>query len=206
MNNANKMIELAKTFSIHIHEPFAEFLKSSDEEIDFEISLLDCYHFAGHACHSMTGAFLSTQVAVERLFPESNTCERGDLVVEFGSKLNEKATGPRSNVISYITGAWGETGFPGFKGQFSRRNLISYGHKDLKENQIRFRRVSNGQTIVVEYNPNVVTQNLDHNLDFPESWREEIFAILTNKDSVIKIEERTEVNACGTSSNSNGCC
>ncbi|HAG91210.1 MAG TPA: hypothetical protein DCL41_05030, partial [Bdellovibrionales bacterium] len=190
---------------IKIHEPFADFLHSSDEEANFEISLLDCYHLAGHACHSMTGAFLVTQAAVEKLFPESKTCERGDVIVEFGSEIDKKATGPRSNVISYITGAWGETGFPGLKGQFSRKNLISYGHNDLKENEVRFRRISNGKEVIVEYNPSIATKELSCQLSFPESWREEIFAILKNKDRVVEVTEKIEMSTCGTGSNPNGC-
>lgn len=206
MNDSNQIIDIAKKSKIKIHEPFADFLHSSDEETNFEITLLDCYHLAGHACHSITGAFLITQAAVEKLFPESKTCERGDLTVEFGSKLEEKATGPRSNVISYITGAWGETGFSGLMGQFSRKNLISYGHNDLNKNEIRFRRISNKKEVVVEYNPSIATKELDHQLDFPESWREEISAILKNKDTVVKLAEKSETNSCGTSSNPNGCC
>lgn len=206
MSASNQIIDIAKKSKIKIHEPFADFLHSSDEETNFEITLLDCYHLAGHACHSMTGAFLVTQAAVEKLFPESKTCERGDLTVEFGSKLEEKATGPRSNVISYITGAWGETGFPGLKGQFSRKNLISYGHNDLKENEVRFRRISNGKEVIVQYNPSFVTKELNHQLDFPESWREEISAILKNKDKVVKLAKKSETNSCGTGSNPNGCC
>lgn len=206
MSGSSQIIDIAKKSKIKIHEPFADFLRSSDEEANFEITLLDCYHLAGHACHSITGAFLITQAAVEKLFPESKTCERGDLTVEFGSKLEEKATGPRSNVISYITGAWGETGFPGLKGQFSRKNLISYGHNDLKENEVRFRRISNGKEVVVGYNPSIATKDLNHQLHFPESWREEISAILKNKDKVVKLAEKSETNSCDTGSNPNGCC
>ncbi|MAV89867.1 MAG: hypothetical protein CL676_00485 [Bdellovibrionaceae bacterium] len=202
---SNQIVDIAKKSKIKIHEPFADFLHSSDEEANFEISLLDCYHLAGHACHSMTGAFLVTQAAVEKLFPESKTCERGDVIVEFGSEIDKKATGPRSNVISYITGAWGETGFPGLKGQFSRKNLISYGHNDLKENEVRFRRISNGKEVIVEYNPSIATKELSCQLSFPESWREEIFAILKNKDRVVEVTEKIEMSTCGTGSNPNGC-
>src|SRR5690606_29979984 len=113
---------------IQIHEPFAEFLKAQPSLHSFKISLLDCYRMAGHACHAITGAFLVCEAAIENLFSETKICERGDLVVEFGSNLHERATGPRSNVISFLTGAWGESGFPGLKGNFKRKDLVSYGH------------------------------------------------------------------------------
>jgi hypothetical protein len=52
--------QLARTVKIKVHEPFAEHLKAASDLTDFEISLLDCYRLAGHACHSITGAFLSS--------------------------------------------------------------------------------------------------------------------------------------------------
>lgn len=178
-----------KSLSIKVHEPFAAFLKASAQETSFEITLLDCYRFAGHACHSITGAFLVTREAVNQLFPETHTCERGALEVSFGSELHEKATGPRSNVVSFITGAWGETGFPGLKGQFSRKNLVSYGNKDLALNEVLFLRASTGKSVVIKYDPSTVTSLLDHQLEFPDSWRFEINEILKKKDQVIQIKK-----------------
>lgn len=190
MKSSDRMIELAKEFKIMIYEPFAEFLESSKEEIHFEISLLDCYRLAGHACHSVTGAFLVTQVAVEKLFPESKVCERGDLRVDFGSKLEEVATGPRSNIVSYITGAWGETGFPGLKSQFCRKNLVSFGHSELSKRAIRFTRNSTGKSVAIEYDSAKAIQSFNHGLPFPESWRVEIIEILKNKNLAINIQNR----------------
>ncbi|MBX3041091.1 MAG: hypothetical protein KF789_10335 [Bdellovibrionaceae bacterium] len=171
---------------IRIHEPFAEFLHGQTAINDFEISLLDCYRLSGHACHAITGAFLVTEAAVQRLFP-NGTCERGDLTVEFGSNLEEAATGPRSNVVSYLTGAWAESGFPGLGGQFQRKNLVSYGHADLPRNGVRFRRRSTGESAVVQYDPGTVTSELGPKPEFPESWRFEIRAILKNPTKAIRV-------------------
>ncbi len=179
----------AQELKIRIHDPFAQFLKANATLHTFDLSLLDCYRFAGHACHAITGAFLSTAAAVKVLFPENNTCERGDVSIEFGSELDEKASGPRSNVVSYITGAWGPTGFPGLKGQFSRKNLVSYGHPGLAKNAVRFRRLSNGKSVVVGYNPSETLSKIQHHLDFPESWRVEIASVLNSSDSSITISE-----------------
>lgn len=179
---------LAQRLTIAIHEPFAQYLQASSDEFDFTISLLDCYRFAGHACHSVTGAFLSTQAAIAILYPETNTCQRGDVKIEFGSELHERATGPRSNVISFITGSWGETGFPGLKGSlFSRKDLISYGHKDLQKNEIRFRRLSTRKSVVISYNSASALEDYKENLEFPQSWRSEIQHILNNKDRAYKV-------------------
>lgn len=179
---------LAKQLTIAVHDPFAKYLQASEEEFNFDISLMDCYQFAGHACHSITGAFLSTQAAIEALYPDTKTCLRGDLKIEFGSELDERATGPRSNVISFITGSWGETGFPGLKGTlFSRKNLISYGHKDLQKNEIRFRRLSENSAVIIAYNSATALENYKEQLEFPQSWRSEILHILNNKDRAYSV-------------------
>lgn len=179
---------VAKRLTIAIHEPFAQFLQASEEEFTFNISLLDCYRFAGHACHSVTGAFLSTQAAILALYPETKACLRGDLVIEFGSELHERATGPRSNVISFITGSWGETGFPGLKGSlFTRKNLVSYGHQDLQKNEIRFRRLSNSTAVVISYNTTAALEDYSEQLEFPQSWRSEILHILNNKERAYNV-------------------
>lgn len=174
--------EMAALRKIGVHDPFAEFLQAQPKMHSFEISLLDCYRMSGHACHAVTGAFLVTEAAIGKLFPETKICERGDLVVEFGSNLDERATGPRSNVISFITGAWGPTGFPGLKGNFKRKDLISYGHSELSQNSVRFRRISNGESLVVEYDPSELLKKLNIQLDFPEKWRAEICAILNSQE------------------------
>jgi hypothetical protein len=186
-NNLN-LESLAQERKILVHDPFAEFLHAQPILHSFEISLLNCYQFAGHACHAITGAYLATEAAIENLFPETQICERGDLSVEFGSSLGEAATGPRSNVISYITGAWAESGFPGLKGNFVRKGLVTYGNSDISKKSIRFRRLSNQKSITVEYDPSEIIKDIKHNLDFPESWRLEIYNILKNSEAAIRIQ------------------
>lgn len=184
----NETLEtIALQRKIRIHEPFAEFLHAQATMHDFEISLLDCYRLAGHACHAITGAFLVTEAAVRRLFPETGVCERGDLSVEFGSTLHEAATGPRSNVISFITGAWAESGFPGLGEKFQRKDLVSYGRADLPRNAVRFRRSSTGESVVVQYDPGAVIAGMGPRPEFPESWRTEIRAILRDSAKVIRL-------------------
>lgn len=146
-----------------------------------------------------------TEAAIERLFPETKVCERGDLTVEFGSNLDEQATGPRSNVISFITGAWASTGFPGLKGNFKRKDLVSYGHSWLGQSTVRFRRISNGRSVLVEYDPSDFVKKLDLNLEFPEKWRAEIYAILNSSAEVLKVSEENAQTSCD-SIGPNGCC
>lgn len=205
MNHESKKLEeIAELRKISVHDPFAEFLHAQSNMHSFEISLLDCYRMSGHACHAITGAFLVTETAIARLFPETKVCERGDLVVEFGSNLDERATGPRSNVISFITGAWASTGFPGLKGNFKRKDLVSYGHSELRQNAIRFRRISNGKSVVVEYDPSELIKKVELQLEFPEKWRAEICAILNSHSEVLKVSGIGESSY--TPTRPNGCC
>lgn len=206
MNHEKKNLEqIAELRKIRIHEPFAEFLNAQPIMHSFEISLLDCYRMSGHACHAITGAFLVTEAAIGRLFPETKICERGDLAVEFGSNIEERATGPRSNVIGFITGAWGSTGFPGLKGSFKRKDLVSYGHSELGQNAVRFRRISNGKSVLIEYDPSAFIKKLDLNLELPEKWRAEICAILNSPEEALKTSEENAPTSCD-STGPNGSC
>lgn len=185
MSPADQILGIAKALTISVHEPFAEFLLCSSEEREFKISLLDCYHLAGHSCHAITGAYLVTAAAIKELFSETGVCVRGDVVVEFGASLSERATGPRSHIISYITGAWADSGFPGLRGHFVRKNLMSFGNPQLPKEIIRFRRISTGIHVDLTYDPTRALRGLDHNLPFPQSWRAEISHVLQHRDDVI---------------------
>lgn len=206
--NQNKveLEQLAQKRKIKIHDPFAEYLHSDPMLHTFELSLLDCYRLSGHACHAITGAFLVVEAAVAKLFPESLICERGDIAVEFGSKIDENAAGPRSQVISFLTGAWGETGFPGMDGKYRRKGLLAYGNANLSKNEIRFRRISTNKAVTVEYDPVDLIREAGSRLEFPESWRLEVYSILNNSAAALRIqmndEEDPESSTCGA----NGCC
>lgn len=200
MSNANELFTLAQNLKIKIHEPFAEFLQASPGESAFEISLLDCYRLAGHACLSITGAFLTTAAAVNELFPDTKTCERGDIAVELGSDLQERASGPRANVISYLTGAWGTTGFGGLNGKFSRKDLIGFGQKELAKNAVRFHRISTGEFVDVTYDPSPLLEKMNHGLEFPQSWRAEVSHVLQNREKVLRVASSP------ASCSGKGCC
>jgi hypothetical protein len=190
MTNTTGLSQLMHQMKIKVHEPFAEFLGATPEEVDFEISLLECYRLSGHACHAITGIFLLTKEAVRLLYPETNTCMRGDLKVQFGAALGEMAAGPKSNVIGFVTGAWGDTGFPGLKGRFARNHLVSFGPNDLAKNAVRFERISTGKSVTLVYDPSAVTSALSHGAEFPQSWRVEIQAILGESEKALSLMER----------------
>lgn len=194
MNQKTQSLESkAAELKIKVHDAFAEFLLSDSCVHTYEISLLDCYRFAGHICHSMTGAFLVTAAAVKALWPETNCCERGDLSIEFGSSINELATGPRSNLISYITGSWAESGFPGLSGKFVRKNLISYAVEDIPLKAVRFTRLSTQSSVTLIYNASELLSKIEVKTEFPQKWRDEITEILNYPAEVISFLNKTTV-------------
>lgn len=139
---------------VRIHEPLSKHLGGPPETIDFELSLLDCAKLAGHLCPTVTGAFLMAKAAVEALFPETKTCVRGLLEVELAARADEGVTGPISHVLSYLTGAWDQSGFKGLQGgAHSRKNLMRFGSSRCAAGQVRFTRVDTGASVVVSYHP-----------------------------------------------------
>lgn len=201
--NKNELLLAAKDLKIDVYEPFSEFLQGSPEETHFSLSLLDCYRAAGHACHAMTGAFLATAEAVKRLYPDTNRCIRGDLQVDFGTSVDERASGPRANLIGFVTGAYGETGFPGLQGRFTRKNLLRFKQSQVPQNAVRFTSLKSGRSVDVVYDSSAVLEELQCNLAFPENWRVEVAHVLKNRNRVISVMETKPVAAGCESS---GCC
>lgn len=177
--------------SIRVFEPFSDFLQGSPEEKSFDLSLLDVVRFAGHACPSMVGAFLITQEAVRCLFPDG-VCVRGDLKVELPCGPGVGATGPIANVFSFITGAWGETGFGGLRGQFTRRNLLTFNSEAAPSGGFCFTRLSTGKSVNVFYDPSQVSVKIDASLPFQAQWRQRIAAILADPRQCVRSEFKNE--------------
>ncbi len=174
-------------FKIKVHEPFAEFLMAEEDEYEFSISLLDVVRFAGHACPSMVGAFLMSQRAIKELFPETNTCIRGQIAIEIPTAVDQGATGPISNVFSMIFGAWEKSGFGGLQGKFVRRDLLKYESTHISRGTIRFHNLQSGKFVDITYDPSKVEVLADpQNTPFQKIWRMKIKTILQNPDQFIR--------------------
>lgn len=176
-------VDKLKNLKVKIHEPFAEYLMSNAEEYSFDLSLLDAIHLAGHACPAIIGAFLITQAAIDQLF-DNKICIRGDVEIATSSSSQTGATGPMTNVMSFITGAWAESGFGGLGGDFRRRNLLKYNSMDVPKRAYRFKRISTGKVFDIFYLPELIESETE--LPFPLSWRFKINRILENPQKVIE--------------------
>ena len=175
-----------KDVTIQIYEPFAEFLGASREEYFFDLSLLDAVRFAGHACPAMVGAFMVSRHAVSQLFPESKICTRGDVQIEMRNDVNEGATGPISNIFSFVFGAFEKSGFGGLRGKdFVRRDLLKYNGPQVPEGTCRFIRLSTQKTVDVFYRPDKAQVEIDLSMPFQKQWRVRIERIYKNPQEVI---------------------
>lgn len=171
--------------TIKIFDPFSEYLLGTADERRFSISLLDVVRFSGHACPSVTGAFLTAQLATQILFPQTRECVRGSLRVELPGHPGEGPVGPIANVLSYITGAWAETGFGGMKGNFVRKGLLHFGVKKVPSKSVRFCRLDDETTVDITYDPSRVPFEADPDMDFQLQWRHKIHEILRHPEVAV---------------------
>lgn len=173
-------------FNIRIHEPLAETLNGSPGEIDFELSLLDVARFSGHCCVAVTGAFLVTKAAIEKLFPDG-VCVRGDVQVDLPSETTPAAKGPVANVISYITGAWGDNGFKGLSGKHVRKDLLRLNSSQVSPHSFLFKRISTGATTIVRFSPQNAAANIPPESPFAERIKMMVHNLLSNPKEFVEV-------------------
>lgn len=173
-------------FKIRVHEPLAEALAGSPDEIDFELSLLDVARMSGHCCVAVTGAFLVTQAAINKLFPDG-ICIRGDLQVDLPSATTPAATGPVANVIAYLTGAWADTGFQGLSGKHIRKNLLRLNSPEIEPHTFLFKRISTGAVASVRFLPQKATANAIPEPPFAERTKIMVRNILADTAAFIEV-------------------
>jgi len=80
---------------------------------------------------------------------------RGQITVTMRGAPGDKVNGPIAQVISFITGAAGDTGFKGMKGKFSRYNLLSFEYDNPSAKGILaeaiFERMDTGDKVNITY-------------------------------------------------------
>lgn len=139
--------------SIKLKEPLAEALGAVKGEAVFEYSFSDVVKFAGHACPTVTGAYLITLEGLKALY-KNEIPVRGEIAVTTRGGREEAAYGPLSQVISYITGAAPETGFKGLMFKYKRQNLLKFNPESgRKPYLVCFKDVNTGKQVEVEYSP-----------------------------------------------------
>lgn len=143
---------LANADPIRIRDPLAEVLGMVAEDDPMVVTFEDVAKAAGHACPAVAGAYRSTQLALDELYPD-DVPVRSQVSVVVGGSPDDPGLGPMANVIRHITGAADETGFSGFGGYGGRENLLSFDDIDAPGRAFRFTREDTGESVLVSFDP-----------------------------------------------------
>lgn len=143
---------LADADPIRIRDPLAELLGMVPDGEPLVVTFPDVAKAAGHACPAVAGAYRSTQLALERLYPDE-TPVRSRIDVTVGGEPDDPGLGPMANVICHVTGAADETGFGGFNGYGGRKEMLSYDDIDAPGRAFRFRRTDTDESVLVTFDP-----------------------------------------------------
>ena len=141
-----------KVQSIQLQDPLSNFL-GAFEEGKMEISYIECVKLAGHSCPTVAGAYLMALKGLETLYGDQLP-QRGSIHVSMRDGEAEGVTGVICNVISFIAGANGTSGFKGLNGNFSRNNLVSYNVP--MEGEVKLTRLDTDESVILSYNPSMV--------------------------------------------------
>ncbi|WP_137285736.1 hypothetical protein [Halorussus salinisoli] len=190
---------LADADPIRIRDPLAEVLGMVPEGEPLVVTFDEVAKAAGHACPAVAGAYRSTQIALEQLYPDGLPV-RSRISVVVGGSPDEPGLGPMANVIRHITGAADQTGFGGFGGYGGRENLLSYDDIDAPGRAFRFSREDTDDSVLVTFDPSATGVDPDDGggtpmqtvgklvageatdaeaEDFYESWHGRVQRILT---------------------------
>jgi hypothetical protein len=140
---------------LYLREPLAETLgafQSGDDVLEY--SFAETVKMAGHACPTVSGAWLICCKALEALYPTSIPV-RGEIEIIVYGEPGVGVYGVMAQVMSFITGAAPVSGFKGLGPRFRRRDLLRYEAKspDPEALCFQFRRSDNRQTVLVKYYP-----------------------------------------------------
>jgi len=140
-------------------DPLSYVLGATDKDVPYVYSYADIIKFSGHSCPSVAGAYKMTQIALKELYGDKMP-QRGQIKVTMRGAPDYQVNGPIAMVISFITGAAGNTGFKGMKGKFSRYNLLAFDSDNPPAEdvwaQAVFERMDTGKKVDVAYKLGVV--------------------------------------------------
>ena len=124
------------------------------EGVALAYTFMDAVKMAGHACPTVAGAYLICQKALARLYPEEVPV-RGEIAVTVYGEPDEGVYGVMGQVITFITGAAPLSGFRGLGHKFKRKDLLAFNPRKIDPQALcfEFRRLDNGQTVLVKFFP-----------------------------------------------------
>lgn len=142
---------------IALLDPLASVLGAIDEGEPIYYTYQESVKFAGHACASVSSAYMMTKLALKALYGDDLPV-RGDIEVRFAGDRSDGANGPIGQVIGFLTGAAVETGFHGLGGKYVRCDRFVYDANMQSDGGITalFRRVDTGAEVVAVANPSLI--------------------------------------------------
>lgn len=143
---------------IRFREPLAETLgafQSGGAVLEYTVT--DVFKMAGHACPTVSGAFLICSEAMKALYPDS-CAVRGEIGVSVHGEPDEGVYGVMGQVMTYLTGAAPVTGFKGLGHRFKRKDLLRYAPSSskLSGSVFTFERLDTGAKVRIRFMPALV--------------------------------------------------
>jgi len=197
---------LTQVSPLRLREPLAGVLGAiAAHDHAIEYAYTDAVKLAGHACPTVTGAWLACREALAELYPGEELPVRGNISVTVFGAPDEAVYGVMAQVISLITGAAPATGFKGLGGAFVRKDLLSFREEkpDPAAISFEFTRADNGSSVLVKFLPWAVpfpdekaqrsselmekvlggAATAEETAEFQDLWMEKIEWMLTQEDT-----------------------
>ncbi len=143
---------------IKFKEPLAETLGAFKEnEAVLEYTFIEAVKMAGHACPTVTGAYMSCQEALDALYPDEIPT-RGNIAITIYGEPDEGVYGVIGQVFTFLTGAAPESGFKGLAHKFKRKDLLQFSSEkpDPEDMCFEFKRLDNEARVLVKFYPQKV--------------------------------------------------
>ncbi len=162
---------LKRVKPIRFREPLAETLGALKEEGALDYHFIDVVKMSGHACPTVSAAYLCCQTALEKLYGDTIPV-RGEIAVTVYGEPDEGVYGVMAQVFSFLTGAAAATGFKGLGHRFKRKGLLKFHSEkvDLEALCFEFRRLDNGKAVLVRFYP--------QRIPFPEEKAKQLSHLL----------------------------
>ena len=184
-----------KVPAIQLQDQLSNFL-GAFEEGKMEISYLDCVKLAGHSCPTVAGAYMMAVKGLEALYPDGELPQRGAVEISMRDGEADGVTGVTCNVISFIIGANGLSGFKGIGGNFARDNLVNYNV--LMDGEVKLTRLATDESVILSYDPSIIPADpemkslmmkslqckscVEENEEFGKLWQARVEKILLSRD------------------------
>ena len=146
---------------IRLKEPLAETLGAfTGRDAVLDYTFIETVKMAGHACPTVSGAYLVCQKALEALYPD-DVPVRGQIGVTVYGRPDEGVYGVIGQVFSLLTGAAPASGFCGLGGKFGRKDLLNFSPNtpDPEAMCFEFKRLDTGKAVLARFYPRRIPQS-----------------------------------------------